>query len=165
MGTVNLTGTGTGTGHMSMSDVKVLYSIEVNVTAAAAVAEKGSALANADILQILDLPADSLLLGAGINVTTADTQGSPDITMDLGIGGAVDIFVDGGAPTSTGYLAAGSNGATGFENGILVSSADTLDIVLGQASSFSSADDWVIRVYVVLMDISARPAGGAAVDA
>lgn len=164
MTTVNLSQTGTPEGHVSISDVRVPYLISFEVTGAAAVAAKGSALADADILQILDLPADILLLGAGIEVTTADTDGSADILFNMGIGGAVDIFVDGGDVSSTGYLAAGSNGALDFQNGIRVTSADTLDIVLDKSSSFSSNDDWVVRVYAVILDIDAKPAAGAAID-
>lgn len=164
MATVDLSGTTGATGHASPRDVRFPYLLEFRVTGAAALAAKGSALGNADILQIMDIPAETMVMGAGIEVITADTDGSADILMDLGYGSNVDVFVDGGDPSSTGYLGAGTNGALAFANAGRFTAADTLDIVLGQASSFSSNDDWVIRVFVWLQDIVEGPVAGAAVD-
>lgn len=162
MALVNLSQTGTPTGHVTPRGTRQPYMIEVFVTGADAVAQKGSALANADVLQILDIPAESLILGAGLEVITADTDGSADILMDVGIGGSVDVFVDGADPSTTGYKAAGTNGSLAFTNAERVTSADTLDIVLSEAASFSSNDDWKVRVYVVLLDVSGMPEAAAA---
>ena len=153
---VDLTQTSPGE-HVTPMGAKLPYLVEVFVKGSEAVTAKGSALANADVLQVLDVPAESLILGAGIEVEVADTDGSADILMDLGIGGSVDIFVDAGDPSSTGYLAAGTNGAVNLTNGVRVTADDTLDIVLGQAASFSSNDDWEIRVYAIIMDVAGQP--------
>lgn len=155
---------GSTTAHASLTGNYRPYAVDVRVTGAAAAAAKGSALADAEVLQILNVPAGTIILGGGIEVTTADTDGSADILMNMGTGAGVDVFVDGGDPSSTGFLAAGTNGEEGFVNALRVEAADTVDIVLDKTTTFSSNDDWEIRAYVILLDVSGNPAPAAAKD-
>ena len=56
--------------------------------------------ANGSILQVMDIPAETLIMEAGIEVLTALSSSA---TMDLGItGGDVDTYVDG-YTNATGY--------------------------------------------------------------
>jgi hypothetical protein len=89
----------------------------------------------------LDIPAETLIMEAGIEVITALSSSA---TMDLGItGGDVDRYVDG------------DTNATGFSTltataRVIVSSADTLDILTAGADSSAGK----VRVFAVLCDVS-----------
>lgn len=126
------------------------YSKSVFVTGAAALAAKGSALAAADVIQFLDIPPKTVVLGALIDVITADT--GTTATVDLGYGGNVDVFSDGvDISGSTGMGALGTNGKV-ITSAALFTVADTLDLTLATYSG--SNDDWVIRVEVLFLDVS-----------
>lgn len=61
-----------------------------------AVTEKGSALAQGDVITAIPVPEDCLLLGGGLKVTEAHAGTSTDLTLDVGVtGGTVDALVDG----------------------------------------------------------------------
>lgn len=134
------------------------YLVEVNVDIAAAATEKGSALAAADIIQVIDVPAETLILNAGLEVTTETTDTQTDVTVDLGITGIdVDVFVDGfdlDAASAGDY----AQNAAAFQPVVIGSAADTIDMVIATATAAPTAG--VVRVWAVLMDISGRNAPG-----
>ena len=137
MGTVNVTGVGGTTGHPSNG--RTPYLVENTIDLSAIRADTGPD--NADVLQVLDIPAETLIMEAGIEVITALSSSA---TMDMGItGGDVDIYVDGDA-NATGY---GTLTATARH---IAASADTLDILIGGADSSAGK----IRVWAVLCDVS-----------
>ena len=75
---------------------RVPYTIQKEVDFAAAVTSKGSALAQADIIQALDVPAGAWILCAGAKVTEAHAGTSTDLTLDIGFtGGNTDFVADG----------------------------------------------------------------------
>lgn len=150
MGTTNITQTGTAVGHQGLG-TRSPYGIEVWLTAAECVAGKGSALAAADIFQVLEVPAGSLLLGCEAEVMTIDS--GTTLTFDIGIAGA-DEFVDGGDGTTAGYLAVGTNGLISYSDPLRAGSADTLDVVIKTIGS--AGDDWVLRLVVTMQDISSK---------
>lgn len=137
--------------------------VEREIDFAVATTTKGSALANGDVFQIIDLPAEHLLMYAGLEVTEAMTGTSTDLTVDLGItGGNVDSFVDGfdldGA--SVGDYASAVAYYTAQTGPYLVTTADTLDLlVASQTGTFTGGK---VRVWAVLMDVSGRNAPGVA---
>ena len=137
MGTLNVTGAGGTTGHPSNGRVPYLVENTIDLSQLRA----GTGPDNADVLQVLDIPAETLIMEAGIEVITALSSSA---TMGLGITGVdVDIYVSGDG-NGTGY---GTLTATARS---LVASADTLDIVIGGADSSAGK----IRVWAVLCDIS-----------
>tara|TARA_R110002073_G_scaffold317044_1_gene490231 strand:+ start:49 stop:513 length:465 start_codon:yes stop_codon:yes gene_type:complete len=137
MGTVNVTGVGGTTGHPSNG--RTPYLVENTIDLSAIRADTGPD--NADVLQVLDIPAETLIMEAGIEVITALSSSA---TMDMGItGGDVDIYVDGDS-NATGY---GTLTATARH---IAASADTLDILIGGADSSAGK----IRVWAVLCDVS-----------
>lgn len=154
MANVDVTGntgsTVTAGSHPGGRSVRNPYVVDVWVTAAQAVAAKGSALASSDVIQVLDVPAETLVLGCLAEITTADS--GTTLTFDIGFAG--DTFVDGGDATTAGYLAGGTNGVQNFANGVLKSATDTLDITLATLSAAS--DDWVCRLAVVMLDVSGK---------
>lgn len=92
-------------------------------------------LAVGDIVDALEIPADTLVLNAGIEVITAAGSGSP--TLDLGDGTAADTWVTDVATTAGAY----EIGSTPK----FYTSADNLD-VLGVTATF----DGKIRVFATL---------------
>ena len=137
MATYDKTGVGGTTGHPSNG--RTPYLVENTIDIAAINSANGTA--DGDVIQCLDIPAETLIMQAGVEVLTA-LSGS--VTIDLGItGGDVDNFVDGDT-NATGYSV-----LTATANQV-IASADTLDALLaGAASSVGK-----IRVWAVLCDVS-----------
>lgn len=161
MSTIDLTNSPTTTAgvHPSQNQARLPYSIDVIITGAAAAAEKGSALAAADIIQAYAVPAESAVLGMAVEVETADS--GTTLTFDIGVtGGTADGYVDGGDGTTAGYLAAGSNGNIVFGNMLRFTTTDTIDVLLKTESS--SNDDWVLRLRILVWDTSGNPIADSA---
>jgi|TARA_R100001015_G_C4426445_1_gene25177 hypothetical protein len=97
-----------------------------------------------DIVQVLNVPAETFVINAGIEVLTASASG---VTLDLGDGGDVDRFVDGLDSTSTGH---GAQVANASNVGHVYGSADTIDVkVLGATDNASK-----LRVWAIMCDVS-----------
>ena len=137
MATYDRTGKGGTTGHPANGRTPYLVENTIDISAI----NSNSGTANGDVVQALDIPAETLIMEAGIEVITALSSSA---TMDLGItGGDVDRYVDG------------DTNATGFSTltataRVIVSSADTLDILTAGADSSAGK----VRVFAVLCDIS-----------
>jgi hypothetical protein len=137
MATYNVTGAGGTTGHPSNG--RTPYLVENTIDISAINGDSGAA--QNDVLQVLDIPAETIVMEAGIEVLTAL---SANVTLDLGItGGDVDIFVDGDT-NATGFSAATATARH------VAASADTLDLLVLSAASSAGK----VRVYAVMCDIS-----------
>ena len=137
MPTYNVTGAGGTTGHPSNG--RTPYLVENTIDISAINGDSGAA--QNDVLQVLDIPAETIVMEAGIEVLTAL---SANVTLDLGItGGDVDIFVDGDT-NATGFSAATATARH------VAASADTLDLLVLSAASSAGK----VRVYAVMCDIS-----------
>jgi hypothetical protein len=137
MGTINVTGAGGTTGHPSNGRTPYLVENTIDL----AQIRGGTGPDNADVLQVMDIPAETLIMEAGIEVITALSSSA---TMDMGItGGDVDIYVDGDG-NATGYAALTATARH------VSASADTLDILIGGADSSAGK----IRVWAVMCDVS-----------
>ena len=137
MATYNVTGVGGTTGHPSNG--RTPYLVENTIDISAVNGDAGTT--SGDVLYALDIPAETLIMEAGVEVLTALTS---SVTMDIGItGGDVDIYVDGDT-NATGY---GTLTATARH---LASSADTLDVLIGGAASSAGK----IRVWAVMCDVA-----------
>lgn len=124
------------------------YMVEVEIDLAAAATAKGSALAANDVIEAITVGANTVVMFAGAEVTSAPAGGT-SCTADIGItGGDVDAFVDGMTITgaSAGDYATLANTATP----ILVTTSDTIDVLLLGTTPDTSGK---IRVYAVLMDV------------
>ena len=102
---------------------------------------------NGDIFQVVEIPANPMVLFAGAEVLKAFDGSSPTVDIDFAEG---DDIVDGGDVTSTGFLASGSNGAAMTTSGTItftqhVTTTDTIDVKL----IASSADVTTGRLRVV----------------
>ena len=102
---------------------------------------------NGDIFQVVEIPANTMVLFAGAEGLKAFDGSSPTVDIDFAEG---DDIVDGGDVTSTGFLASGSNGAAMTTSGTItftqhVTTTDTIDVKL----IASSADVTTGRLRVV----------------
>jgi len=128
------------------------YCVSVDLDFAAITTARSAAGATAfstgDSLEVINLPAKTLILAAGIDVTTADGTAS---TVDLGYtGGDVDAWIDGADANAVGSeLGIGTLSVTRAA-GCYNASADTLDLLMLTAPQDAS----VMRVWAVLVDCS-----------
>src|SRR5690349_7669732 len=97
---------------------------------AARSAASATALAAADTLQVIQIPAGSLMLAGGLVVTSAETTNTT-ATFDLGCTGgtpiAANAFADDIASNAT------STNSAGLAAPVLFSAADTIDLLLNTA--------------------------------
>ena len=137
MATYDLTAAGGTTGHPANGRTPYLVENTIDISAI----NSNSGTANGDVIQALDIPAETLIMEAGIEVITALSSSA---TMDLGItGGDVDRYVDGDT-NATGFSTLTATART------IVASADTLDILTAGADSSAGK----VRVFAVLCDVS-----------
>ena len=140
MATYDVTGPSTGARPGSYSaGVRTPYLVENTIDVSQINSDAGAA--QNDVLQVLDIPAETLILHAVIEVITAL---SSSVTLDLGItGGDVDVCVDGDT-NATGYSALTATARP------IIASADTLDVLVLSAASSAGK----IRVFALLCDVS-----------
>jgi hypothetical protein len=142
--------------HPTQRGARVPYAMMNTVDLAEVTTAKGSAIANGEIVNVFNVPANSILHGALAQVVTAANT-STGATFDLDVGEG-DDFVDGGDLLTTGYVAAGSNGSLPFETNSVAPSAtsDTIDMKLIMPGSVALATG-KIRVWAWFTDVSDLP--------
>jgi hypothetical protein len=120
--------------------------------------EDGYSCADGDIFQLLEIPANTLVLFAGAEVETAFNGTSPTVDIDFAAG---DDIVDGGDVTSTGFLAQGTNGqsmvvGTGAASTFTqhVTTTDTIDVKL--IASSADVTSGILRVMACCIDTGTR---------
>ena len=128
-----------------------LIQVELDFAAivAARSAASATALAAADTLQIINLPAKCAVLQAGLDVITAETTNTT-ATFDLGFTGgspaAANVFGNDVASNSTGVT------GTGLAAPLVFASADTIDLLLNTAAP----TDAVVQVWAIVVDLTAK---------
>jgi len=155
MATYNRTATGGGTvGHPSNAPVPYVITSPVWDTV-----DGGT---GGDIVQLIDVPADTMILAGCLEVLEA--RGNGQITMDIGFtGGDVDTFLDASACAAgfSPFLEA-SIGASG-SNCRMLTSTDTIDaLILDGGSTGESALRF--RIHVCMVDVSVNPVESATVS-
>jgi len=109
---------------------KFEVTVDFAAVKAARAAAGATALAATDTMQIIKLPAGSVVLSGGMNVSTAETVNAT---------ASIDIGFTGGSPAAANAygndLATNSTGlkAADLANPTIVASADTIDILLNTA--------------------------------
>ena len=127
----------------------------------------GVTIANGDIFQLLEIPAESVVVAAGAEIMKSFTA---SCTCNIDFGGGDDI-IDGAALDAAAgtYLVKGSNVEanivnTGAESTFAaeslacVAAADTIDVVVAGAAAATGR----LRVYAVIADVSAAHTEAAA---
>jgi hypothetical protein len=133
----------------------VPYLVDVTIDFAAAATAKGSALAAADVIECINVPANTLILNAGIEVVTVLGGESNDTTFDLGVTGVdADNFVDGFDADAAAAGAYAQNAAA-FQP-IVIATADTIDLLITTATTAPTSGE--VRVWAVLINVDGRPA-------
>jgi len=126
------------------------YLIQGDLNFATAASDKGTALAAADVIPGLTIPANTLILAAGFEVTTAHSGTSTNTDFDFGVtGGDVDNFVDG---FDFDGASVGDYGFKAAQTPVVVGSAsDTIDLKITAMTGTTTAG--VLRMFAVCMDI------------
>lgn len=105
-----------------------------------------------DVFQVLEIPANTIVMAAGAEVLKAFDGTSPTVDIDFAEG---DDIVDAGDVSSTGHLAAGTNGTavgTAVANFTqFVTTTDTIDVVLAAGSA--DVTEGRLRVFAVVIDV------------
>jgi hypothetical protein len=137
----------------------VPYLVDVTIDFAAAATAKGSALAAADIIECINVPANTLILNAGLEVITVLGGESNDTTFDLGVTTTEpDNFVDGFDADAAAAGAYAQNAAA--YQPLVIGAADTIDLLIATATTAPTSGE--VRVWAVLMNIDGRPARATA---
>jgi hypothetical protein len=114
---------------------------------AARSAAGATALAATDTLQVIALPAGSVVLTAGLQVTEVESTNTT-ATFDLGFTGgspaAADAYANDLASNALGY------GIANLANPTAVTSADTIDILLNTAAP----TDCVVKAFAFVANVS-----------
>ena len=137
----------------------VPYLVDVTIDFAAAATAKGSALAAADVIECINVPANTLILNAGLEVITVLGGESNDTTFDLGVTTTEpDNFVDGFDADAAAAGAYAQNAAA--YQPLVIGTADTIDLLIATATTAPTSGE--VRVWAVLMNIDGRPARATA---
>ena len=145
--------------HPSRAVRSMPYVVETTLNFATATTTKGSALAATDVLEVLDIPAETLILNAGYEVIAAITG---DVTLDVGVTGVdADNFIDGATLAAATAVGTYAQNAAAFQPIVIGATADTLDVLIATSTTAVSAG--TIRVWAVLVDLNGR-VGPASVD-
>lgn len=122
--------------------------VEFTLTGEDIRAAKGSDLVATDTIELMTIPANTIVKSAILNVVNADS--GTTLTFDLGDEDQGDRWVDGADITTTGIKAQGTNGQT---DEVRVYSAD--NILRATVASITSANnDYDIQVIIELADIT-----------
>ena len=106
-----------------------------------------------DVIQCLNVPIESLVMAAGLEVLTASSN---SVTFDLGITGTTaghsdaDCWVDGYDATGTGHAPMDATESTGSSQMLIAKAAETIDILTAGATDTAGK----VRVWAILCDIS-----------
>ena len=134
MATLTQTGAGTGQGHVSSNTVPKVY-VQSTV-----IDGTSTALTSGDVYQAINVPANSIVMSAGIDVITAGTG-----TGTLALGDGTVTYVAAAVQTSAGQMTSGDALA---ELAVTYEAADTLDVTVATANVNSK-----VRVWALIADI------------
>jgi hypothetical protein len=131
------------------SNVTSISKFEVTLNFATIIAARSAAgataLAATDTLQVISLPAGSVVLAAGVNVTSAETTNTT-ATFDLGFTGgspyAANVYANDVVSNTTGLKAAD------LANPSVIVTADTIDLLLNTAAPVNC----VMNVFAIVAD-------------
>lgn len=124
---------------------RTVYVVENVVDLALVNSDAGTAAA--DVLQVLDIPAETIVLNAGMENIAAIT-GASCPTFDLQTGATANKWVNASTKTTTGYHT-GVLDLEGMKTGFF-SATDTIDILINTGTTTVGK----IRVFAVLLDVS-----------
>jgi len=159
MATITTLSNAVGSGLQPVRSIRNMpYMVENTINFATATTAKGSALAASDVIEAVQIPAQSVVLAAGYEVLSAITG---DVTMSVGVTGVLaTAYVNAAtlaAATSVGTY--GTSSTTAYP--IATAAADTVDLLISASTTALSAGS--VRVWALLVDAQDR-VGPASVD-
>ena len=129
-----------------------LVLVDKTIDFAAAATAKGSALAAADIIEAITVPAQTMIVNAGMSVVAANVGGSNDVALDLGVTGVdADVFVDG-FDYDAAAVGAYAQNAAAFQPVVIGDTADTIDVLIQAATTAPTGGK--VRVWALLMSVA-----------
>lgn len=152
----------TSTAHPSKfaPNVKVPYVLEVKVSAEQMIAAKGTALADADVFDVLKVPAGSVIKNVYLKKTKAFAGTSTDLTIDVGLtGGDTDVFVSAFAfdDQAVGTIATPAAGIIALPLGVVVNATASVAVLIQAQTGTWTSGSFIL--YVELLDLSdSKPA-------
>jgi len=134
-------------GSIAYPDTACVYKMEVILDfeeiAAARAAAGATTLTTSDSLQVIQLPANTMILGAGLEVVTA---GTGNCDLDFGfVGGTTDLFVTD-LPLDTVGIEVAALAAPH-----IVTADDTIDVTFIAAAPGSAG---VVRAFAIVADLN-----------
>ena len=139
---------GTGAAHVAAGINKV-SAVTVELNFATITAERAAAgltaLGATDVLEVIRVPANTLVTNVALEVTTAE---GGTLTIDVGDGDDPDGFLDGvNANTAAAYIPVA--GTAAYEQGKYYTAADTIDV-----TTVNAADAAVMKLTAIMVDCS-----------
>ena len=129
-----------------------LVLVDKAIDFAAAATAKGSALVATDIIEAIAVPAQTMIVNAGMSVVAANVGGSNDVALDLGVTGVdADVFVDGFDYDAAAVGDYAQNPAA-FQPVVIGATADTIDVLIQAATTAPTGGK--VRVWALLMSVS-----------
>ncbi len=139
-------------------NVKLPYLVEFELNFASAATAKGSALAAADVIETITIPANTVVLAAGFEVKTVTTGESADVTLHLGDAGGsrwvASFDVDAAAAGAHAPIVVATANPTVF------GTADTIDVTIATATTAPTGG--ILRIYALMVDVADAAAPGLA---
>ena len=140
---------GTAAAHVAKGINKV-STVSVDLNFATITTERAAAgltaLAATDVLEVIRVPANTLVTHVALNVTTAE---GGTLTIDVGDGTDPDGYLDGvNANTAAAYITDGGSAAA-LGHGKFYTAADTIDV-----TTVNAADTAVMTLTAVMVDCS-----------
>lgn len=139
---------GTGAAHVA-AGINRVSSVTVDLDFAAITTARAAAgltaLGAADILEVIKVPAQTLVTNVVLEVTTAE---GGTLTIDVGDGDDPDGYLDGVNGNATAaYIPVA--GTAAFEQGKYYTAADTIDV-----TTVNAADAAVMKLTAIMVDCS-----------
>ena len=131
------------------------YLVQNTIDIAAAIVLKGSDFAAADTMEVLNVPAGTVILSAGIEIITA-LDGT--CTLDMGYTGAdpaaIDLYVDGFDVVGGAVGAYSTTPATEAAQIQVIGSGAGTDIISVKFATETDVTLGKLRFWAILMDVS-----------
>jgi len=140
---------GTGAAH-SAKGINKVSTISVDLNFATITTERAAAgltaLTAGDVLEVIRVPANTLVTHVALNVTTAE---GGTLTIDVGDGTDPDGYIDGVDANATAAYINDAGGAAALAHGKFYTAADTIDV-----TTVNAADAAVMTLTVMMVDCS-----------
>lgn len=136
---------GDGVNHPAMAwAVNPVFVISREINLADVITTKGSAIGASDVIKVLDIPANTLILGGWAQKTSAMTGTSTDLTFSVGTSAGATNIVNAWDFDAAAVLAYGTMGSQA--NLIPLTTATTVDVTLNAFTGTVTGGKFVVGI-------------------